>query len=263
MKKIVFMLLVLAALALGTIWLVWNQSTKPNPVVQTIEVVPTPQPSTPPPAMIPVPAPVAPPALSPSTAINQLVDSIDHEVPFTPQAPSANWDAFHEEACEEASTLMVWHYFMKTKVGTTDQVEQELSDAATWERANVGTDVSIPASDVVKMLQGHFKLDAALMQTVSVAAFKKELAQDHLIIVPAQGQFLKNPYYKQPGPRYHMLVIRGYDTSGQLITNDSGTKHGEKYLYDPDVLMNAIHDWNGGDVENGAKVAIVVTGLTK
>ena len=32
-------------------------------------------------------------------------------VPFTPQAPTANWDELHNEACEEASVLMAAAYF--------------------------------------------------------------------------------------------------------------------------------------------------------
>src|SRR3954467_10835183 len=32
------------------------------------------------------------------------------KVPFTPQAPTANWDELHNEACEEASSLMAGLY---------------------------------------------------------------------------------------------------------------------------------------------------------
>jgi hypothetical protein len=55
-----------------------------------------------------------------------------------------------------------------------------------------------------------------------------------------------------------MLVVRGWTKEGMIITNDPGTKRGEGYLYEPDVLINAVHDWSGGDVENGRKAMIVV-----
>ena len=54
-----------------------------------------------------------------------------------------------------------------------------------------------------------------------------------------------------------MLVVRGY-TDDKFITNDVGTRKGENYQYDYDVLMNSIHDWNDGDVDNGQRVVIVV-----
>ena len=69
---------------------------------------------------------------------------------------------------------------------------------------------------------------------------------------------LGNPYYKQPGPIYHALVLKGYTKDGKFITNDPGTKRGADYLYDPQVILNAMHEWNSGDVEHGRKMAIVV-----
>jgi len=74
--------------------------------------------------------------------------------------------------------------------------------------------------------------------------------------VPAAGRELGNPNFTDPGPLYHMLVVRGY-TENNFITNDVGTRKGENYQYKYDVLMNAIHDWNGGDVNNGQRVVIV------
>ena len=47
------------------------------------------------------------------------------------------------------------------------------------------------------------------------------------------GRKIGNPFYPYPG--YHMLVVRGY-TDNQVITNDNGTKRGEKYPYDWNVF---------------------------
>lgn len=54
-----------------------------------------------------------------------------------------------------------------------------------------------------------------------------------------------------------MLLLKGY-TPTQFITNDAGTKRGANYPYDFQTVLNANHDWNGGDVEHGAKKIIVV-----
>jgi hypothetical protein len=72
------------------------------------------------------------------------------------------------------------------------------------------------------------------------------------------GRQLGNPNYKQPGPLYHMLVIKGYKKNGDFITNDSGTRKGADYIYQADVIMQAMHDWNGGKVKTGKKVMLIV-----
>lgn len=231
------------------------EGTAPEVIIPTTTVTPTPTETTPPVAETPPETNTSP--------ITSILSNVDIDVPFTAQAPTANWDAFHEEACEEASAIMAWHYFNQTKITSTNQVEDEMAAAAKWERENLGTDVSIPAVDMVEMLRQHFKLDASLSSEVTSEAFKRSLSAGNLIILPAQGQFLHNPNFKQPGPRYHMLVVRGYTANGRFITNDPGTRRGEKYQYDPKVLLDAIHDWNGGDVENGAKTAIIISGVLK
>ena len=54
-----------------------------------------------------------------------------------------------------------------------------------------------------------------------------------------------------------MIVVVGYK-NGFFITNDPGTRHGRSYVYDENLLFAAAHDWNGGDVKNGKKVALVI-----
>ena len=68
------------------------------------------------------------------------------------------------------------------------------------------------------------------------------------VIVPLAGRLLGNPYYTQPGPVYHMLVVKGIAENGDIITNDVGTRHGRNLTYAPDVFLNAMHDVpSGGD----------------
>ena len=38
------------------------------------------------------------------------------DVPFTSQAPFGKWDAYHEEACEEASLVMIEYYLQNKKL---------------------------------------------------------------------------------------------------------------------------------------------------
>jgi hypothetical protein len=54
-----------------------------------------------------------------------------------------------------------------------------------------------------------------------------------------------------------MLVLKGYRADGAFITHEPGTRFGENYVYDETSIMEAAHDWNGGNVENGARVMIL------
>lgn len=184
--------------------------------------------------------------------------SVNWDVPFTPQAPLANWDELHEEACEEASVLMVLRYFQGQAIGSPEDAEKEIQRLVA-RNAELGFSVDDTAEEVkVLLLDQDPSLRVELLRDPTIEDLQKELSDGALIIVPAQGQFLKNPYFTAPGPRYHMLVLRGYTDDGYVITNDPGTKRGKEYVYPWERLLFAIHDWNDGNVEEGAKVVVVV-----
>ena len=184
-------------------------------------------------------------------------------VPFTPQAPFANWDELHNEACEEASVLMAQRYFDGERGGLIDpaDADREIYDIVDWEKANLGKYLDTNAEETAQILSGKYGRKVRLSTTVTVNAVKKEIAANHLVIVPAAGRELPNPYFRQPGPWYHMLVIVGYNDS-EFITNDPGTRRGEGFRYKHADLLNAVHDWTGvaEEISTGRKVMIVVEG---
>jgi len=199
-----------------------------------------------------------------------VIDSpkvLDYPVPFVSQAPFGVWDELHKEACEEASIIMVVKYFNDEPL-TAHTMEQGIISLATWEREN-GYQVDINASEAVDIIKNHFNLKADLITDVTVDNIIRELKNGNLIIIPAAGRQLNNPYFQTPGPIYHMLVIKGYDQDKrEFITNDVGTKRGEGFRYGYQALIDAIHDWDhvlalGGmtddEMEQGRKVIISVS----
>lgn len=184
--------------------------------------------------------------------------AVNWDVPFTSQAPTGDWDELHGEACEEASVLMVMRYFSGQPILSPDDAERAIQHLVAANAA-LGFAVDDTAEEVVRLLKSEDpSLSATLLRNPSIDDLKTRLSAGSLVIVPAMGQQLHNPYFQTPGPRYHMLVLRGYTSDGYVITNDPGTRHGQQYVYRWDTLVNAIHDWNGGEVEQGARVVIVV-----
>ncbi len=74
-----------------------------------------------------------------------------------------------------------------------------------------------------------------------------ELKNGRVIIAPMNGQALKNPNFTAPGPINHMLLIRGYDPIKKtFITNDPGTRNGELYEYEENLLYSALRTYPTG-----------------
>ncbi len=196
-----------------------------------------------------------------STDSTKLQRSINLKVPFTSQAPHAVWDGDHNEFCEEAAVLMVARFLQGRSIPNNDDAEKSLQRLKRWQLKRFGFFKDTTAEETATILRAYFKLKGvAVLKNPRVADIKRELAAGNPVIVPAAGQLLGNPFFRRPGPRYHMLVIKGYTKDGKFITNDPGTRRGADFVYQPKVLMNAMHDWNGGDVERGPRVVIVVRG---
>lgn len=195
-----------------------------------------------------------------------LPAKFDAKVSFASQAPQGDWNMPYQEACEEASMIMAARYFKNEKLDNNIMAE-EILKLVEWEEKN-GYPIDLTAGQTVEVLEKYFGLKATLNKLVSEPEMKKKLVAGDLIIVPLAGRDIGNPYYHQPGPLYHMLLIRGFDEEN-FITNDPGTKRGEAYRYRYGDLLWAVHDWVGGDREfqdprpepdmrTGARVMVVV-----
>lgn len=189
-------------------------------------------------------------------------EEVNLAVPFTVQAPFAVWDALHEDACEEASVIMVARYYKNQSITDPSDAEEEIKKLAAWENARFGFNKDTSAELTAKMLKEYYGLENTAVKydnEVTTQAIKKELASGRPVIVPAFGQALGNPFFRAPGPVYHMLVIKGYTKDGKFIVNDPGTKRGADFIYKQEIVINAINDWDNSEKRlSGRKAMIVV-----
>ncbi len=203
---------------------------------------------------------VTPPTSGTKVPVNSTVpSSYNLAVPFTSQAPFAKWDEMHGEACEEASIYMVAAFYK----GVAGKIDPTVADAELYRLVAIENETfgyykdtdAAETARLAKIAYGFSRVD--LVEDPTADQIKAFIASGHPVIVPAAGRQLRNPNFTGDGPPYHMIVIRGY-TETQFITNDPGTRRGESYVYGIDTIMAAMHDWNGGDVDNGKKVVIVI-----
>lgn len=170
-------------------------------------------------------------------------------VPFFSQAPFGEWgDTRQQDGCEEASSLMAVSW-ARGKMFTKQEARDTIVSIADFEEEKYYNYHDTSAADTMKyILNDYFDFyNAEVKNNVSLSDIRTEILNGNILIVPANGRLLHNPYFTQPGPLVHMLVVNGYDSvTKEFITNDPGTRHGESYRYDEDLLFEAIRDYPTG-----------------
>ena len=189
-----------------------------------------------------------------------IPDELNLDVPWMSQAPHANWDYPYQEACEEASMLMVDGFYKKQsgKIDP-DKADKAILDLIDYENNVLGMYEDTNAEETAQIIRDYFNYtDVRVLPLTSAMDVQSVLARGYPVIIPFSGKDLENPNYRNGGPLYHMMVIKGYTSDDQFITGDPGTRKGQDYLYPFDRIISAAHDWNGGNVAKGSKYMIIV-----
>jgi len=173
------------------------------------------------------------------------------DVPYTVQAPYAKWDVYDEEACEEAALLMAHEYLEGNQYlnGIIPQADAqtELRRMINYQvdRLNYEVTTDLFPDQLKASIESYWPgYTAKFFSNISAEQIKKEIAKGNPVVVPATAKILGNPWYHYQD--YHMLVVMGYEDD-QFITNDPGTKRGEDWSYDQELLIKAIKD-SGGEL---------------
>ena len=229
-----------------------QQPTVPEPVVyqQTTSTQATNTKKVPPKAL---PKPVA-------TSTKHLPAQVNLAVPFLLQAPTHKWVQPYEDACEEASLIMIDAYYHGRKERYHEEDGNKvILDLVEFETNMLGKHESTSAEETARLAEAYFPgRRMSVIAPTSMEDIKQYLAQGIPVILPLYGKALNNPYFRNGGPVYHMLVVKGYLPDGRFITNDPGIGKGPNYIYPAEVLWKAIHDWNDGDVLHGAPKIIIM-----
>ena len=137
-------------------------------------------------------------------------------------------------------------------------MDDEILKMVDWQVKTWGSHKDLTVKETAEMAKEFYSLNLTPKYGITIEDIKKQIVQDNPVIIPTAGRLLGNPYFRSPGPIYHMLVVIGY-SGNNIIVQDIGTKRGEHYQYNAQVLYNAIHDWNGSpdNIESGRKAMLV------
>lgn len=241
-------LIVLAMSLVSIVALTWTVPTRESALLEESVYIP-------PPELVPMRGDdlIVEEPVEEKTVEEPLPSRIVHEVAFTSQAPYAQWaEALYQDACEEASVLMAARWVR----GEKDP--KELAPAFATEEIARLADVSVElfdtfidtsAEDTLWILQHELPgTRVELLESPTIEDMKRVLANDGVLIMPMDGQILVNPYFNDPGPERHMLVLIGFDDRTQeFITNDPGTRRGAGFRYGYENFFIAMRDYPTGD----------------
>jgi hypothetical protein len=170
-------------------------------------------------------------------------------LPFYVQAPLGQWqNPVFQNACEEASMLMVADALVG-KIRSPEETGEELRKIARWQEEVFGTSVDTDVGAVARTLKEYFKLSTVGIEySVDAEKLRSLLDEKKVALLPLNGQKLGNPYFTNPGPKTHMVVLVGHNTETKtFVTQDPGTRHGKNYEYDQDILTGALGDYPTGN----------------
>ena len=148
--------------------------------------------------------------------------NVNLAIPFTSQAPSYNWDQPFQDACEEASLLMIDYYYQNKDLPPPLQIEDILLDMIGWQEDNWDGHFNLSVDKVAEFADIYYDYEIEIVEDLDTDKIESYLDRGLPIIIPADGHILDQPYFTNDGPDYHMLVIKGY-IDGNFITNDPGT----------------------------------------
>lgn len=192
--------------------------------------------------------------------MDNIPEEINLDIPFYPQAPDGDWSLPWKEACEEASVVQAY-YFLKWKELSKEKFKSEVLDIVEIQKDILGKYIDSSMSETAQFLEEKFNYtNYEIIDNPTVEQMKYELAQGHPIIAPFAGKELGNSFFTNGWPRYHVLVIVGYNDE-YFITNDVWTSRGENFAYSYEVIMDSMHDliplWEG-DILNWEKRILVM-----
>ena len=231
------------------------------PVIEPPTELPEPEPKAEPtePEELP-PTPAIPSQVEPPPGPDVLPERVNLNVPIVYQAPLNVWDDKHDDACEEASILMVQSFLLGHVSLTRQEMEDKIMALIDYQMDALGYFESTNAELTAQIMREYLDFErVAVLPVNSIDDIRRQLAAGRPVIIPADGKALKNPNFRGDGPVYHMFVAKGY-TETHIIVHDPGTRRGANWMYTNEIVMESLADWVPEDhnVDHSKRYMIVV-----
>lgn len=170
------------------------------------------------------------------------------KVPYTSEIPNGSWTKPWNNACEEASVVMVKGYYFGYETITKKIAMSDMSPLFKIEDKIFGGNADTDAARTAKLINEYTDFSAKVKTKPTLEEIKNELNEGRPIIAMLNMKNIVNKYhrFRAGGSYYHVFVIIGYDDNTQeFITNDNGNAtNGAGYRFKYDDIMKNLHDFN-------------------
>lgn len=193
---------------------------------------------------------------------NVLPEKVKIAVPFTSQAPQGVWIEPWQNACEEASIVMINNFYQGDSL-TKEKAHDEILKIFDTKENQFGLSNDESMETVASIINNSSLIwSAEVIEDPGIEAMKTELSNQRPIIAPIYAPAIENPYYVGEGPDYHVVVLTGYDDETQeFIFHDPGTQHGKNLRYDYNKFYQAIFDFLTEEDYQSGPVRVIYTSL--
>lgn len=183
----------------------------------------------------------------PKETSTEVLGELQESVPFISQAPMWDWKSPWSDYAEEASILMVIQYINGGEALTPRQAANRLLQIGDWEASRFGNSVNASIEQVSIIFRDFFNYkNISILENPDKEALTKALSEGDLILAPINGRVLDNPFYADPAPKHHMLVILSYQEATDSFTvNDPGTNKGEGLSFSSEKILQSLEDLDG------------------
>lgn len=174
---------------------------------------------------------------------------VDLPVPHIWEIPDGVWVKPWNNACEEASIVMVEDYYLnrgEVKLPPAE-IKRKLTPLFNWEDRIFGSNADTDSKHTNRIISDFSSFEGTVKENPTLEEIKAELDAGHPLISFHYGYGLKNPHhrFRRGGSSYHVMVITGYDdTTQEFMINDSELKDGLDYRYPYAIIMDTLHDFN-------------------
>lgn len=165
----------------------------------------------------------------------------NEKVPFLVQAPLGLWDDPWGTFAEEACAYMAYLWANDLTLESREVTAQALLAIKDWEEGNLETYKDTNLDQTLQILRSFYRLSAEISYEVTLETMMEHLDAGRILIIPVKN--FENPYYGEPGPVHHTILVYGYEEGGFLV-NDPGTVRGEAAIYDMQKILESIQDLN-------------------
>lgn len=169
-------------------------------------------------------------------------------VPYTSEIPTGSWVAPWNNACEEASIVMINSYYFGNSSMTKSTAIESMKPLFTIENKIFGSNADTDATRTARLINEYTDFTATIKTNPTLEEIKKEIDNGNPVITFHYAKDLpnKNHRWRVGGSYYHVMALIGYDDEKkEFIFNDSGdpiTGGGYRYTYD--AIMKSLHDFD-------------------